>query len=124
MIDPSALGWILKSNANRKDGEPKLCKLTGEKVNGNELVLELNINVQSLEFTLTGMLGKTFNSADLGCSFIFSLTSRSLKFCRGVEKDSHVVAVLRKLREDKHCIEIKRNGEVGQAIAVYMSILY
>ena len=50
-IDRSALGWILWSDANRKDGELKLCKLTGEKVNGNELVLELNINVQSLEFT-------------------------------------------------------------------------
>ena len=57
------------------------------------------------------MLGKTFNNADLGCSFIFSLTSRSLKFCRGVQKDSHVAAVLRKPREDKHCIEIERNGE-------------
>ena len=110
-IDSSALGWILRSDANRKDGELKLCKLTGEKVNGNELVLELNMNVQSLEFTLSGMLGKTFNNADQGCSFIFSLTSRSLKFRRGVQKDSHAAAVSRKPREDKHCIEIKCNGE-------------
>lgn len=95
----SCNGWILRSRSHGLGDDHTLTfsKLSGVKINNNELVFDLIINPLNLEFSLSGLFGKRLSNVDLGCemesvdpsidvAFVLSFLN-GLALCRGFQNN-------------------------------------
>ena len=102
IISTTYKGWILLSKV-LDPPELHFSRLTGEIIDGSEVVVQLKVDPLSLDFTLQSFLGHEMNGSDLGLNesqnnslfFLLGYLSR-FSLCSGVAVDNRNEAVVRR----------------------------
>lgn len=115
-------GWILRYK-ELDPPELHFSRLTGELMDGKEVVVQLKVDPLSLDFTLQSFLGHKVNGSEIGFNgnqsfhlfFLLEYLSR-FSVCSGVSVDQHNEAVVRR-ENDNFCFKVT----LGNAKKVFVS---
>ena len=112
IISTTYEGWILRSKV-LDPPELHFSRLTGEIIDGNEVVVQLKIDPLSLDFTLQSFLGHKMTGSNMGLnesqnSSLFFLLGYLSRFsvCSGAAVDNRNEAVVRR-ENDNICLKVR-----------------